>query len=177
MFSSSVFLTVQHAYARRAEHFVRRERQEVAIQIPHIDRHVRHACAPSTRISAPASCASFAASATGLIVPSTLDMCVIARDPRAIGERVLDVAGSTMPSSSKCDVAQLRSALGGDEMPRHDIAVVLHTSNENLVPGGNILTTPGVRHQVDRLGRIPREMISRVEGRADERATFWRVPS
>ena len=38
-----VALAVQHADARRAQHLVRREREEVAVEVLHVDRHVRHA--------------------------------------------------------------------------------------------------------------------------------------
>ena len=37
-------------------------------------------------------------------------------------------------------------------MPRHDVGVVLHDRNDDLVALADIRLTPGRRHQVDRLG-------------------------
>ena len=55
------------------------------------------------------------------------------------------------------DVAQDGAALLGDELPGDHVAVVLDDADDDLVAGLEEAPSPGVRDEVDPLGRVARE--------------------
>jgi hypothetical protein len=52
------------------------------------------------------------------------------------------------------DVVERRPYLLAEELPRHDVRVVLHLRDEHPVALSDIATTPRVRDEVDRLGHV-----------------------
>ena len=54
-------------------------------------------------------------------------------------------------------VAQLGAPLLGQELPRHDVGVVLHLGEHDPIPGADVGAAPRVGDQVDRLGDVLRE--------------------
>ena len=58
---------------------------------------------------------------------------------------------SSRPSSSTGDEDQLHTLALAQEMPRHDVGVVLHLAEQDLVAGPEV-AAEGRGHQVDRLG-------------------------
>ena len=71
-----ILLAVEHADARRGEHLVPREHEEVGVELLHVDPHVRDRlravdAAPSRRRGAPSRPSAFA----GVTVPSAFETC------------------------------------------------------------------------------------------------------
>ena len=52
------------------------------------------------------------------------------------------------------DPPQLDAALGRQDLPRHDVGVVLHVREHDRIALAQVGACPRVRHQVDRLGRV-----------------------
>ena len=66
------------------------------------------------------------------------------------------------------DDAQRRALLGTQHVPRHDVRVVLDGRDQDLVARADVGAAPGLSHEVDALGGVPREdQLARL-GRADE---------
>ena len=57
-----------------------------------------------------------------------------------------------------------------EQLPRHDVRVVLHRRDEHLVAGADVGVAPGARDQVDALGGVAREDDLAHRPRVDERA-------
>ena len=53
--------------------------------------------------------------------------------------------------------AKLRADSFGQELPRHEVAVVLHLGEQNHIAGAKKFSAPGLRHEVDALRRSARE--------------------
>ena len=49
--------------------------------------------------------------------------------------------------------AQLGALLGAQHLPRHDVGVVLEVGDDHLVAVADVAPAPGLRDEVDRLGR------------------------
>src|SRR5829696_8136203 len=86
---------------------------------------------PSTSTGMPRACASFTTSLTGTMVPSAF---VIDRRPFDHGAMAL-----------------------AQEVPGHDVGVMLHDGDHDLVAGLDVGLAPGRRHEVDRLGGVAGE--------------------
>ena len=54
-------------------------------------------------------------------------------------------------------VSELRAGALGQQLPRHDVAVVLHLGEQDHVAGLDVLRAPGLRDEVDALGGAARE--------------------
>ena len=107
----------------------------------------------STHTSAPAAWAASARWRTGVRVPVTLEAAV----------RASSLAPSSRRSSSdevqlgvlgERDPADLEPALGRQDLPRHDVGVMLQHGEHDGVPVAQVGTAPRARHQVDRLGGV-----------------------
>jgi len=62
----------------------------------------------------------------------------------------------------------------GEDLPRHDVAVVLQVGEDDEIPGSDVRATPGVRDEVDRLGGVLGEhrlLDSRTQPGRDRRAS------
>ena len=126
-------LAVEHADAGRAVELVAGEDIEVAVEVLHVDVEVHRALAPSTSTGMPRACASRTTSFTGTTVPSTFDMWVIAT--------ILVRGVSSFSNSSMQEIAVVvdrrpfehRALALAQEMPGHDVGVVLHDREHDLV--------------------------------------------
>ena len=114
-------------------------------------------CAPSTSSSAPADRAISAISAIGLIVPSTFDMCVTLTSFVRAPMSARSESRSSRPSASIVRVAQRRARAPRQQLPGHDVRVVLHQREDDLVALAQVGVAPGARHEVDRLRRVAGE--------------------
>ena len=72
------------------------------------------------------------------------------------------------------DVAEARAGAGRDVLPRDEVRVVLQLGDDDEVAGAEVVEAPGVRDEVERLGRVPGEddllLARRVEERGDRAA-------
>ena len=110
----------------------------------------------STSTSAPAACAASASGRMSLIVPSTFDIALTARS-LAPSRSAVEVAQVEAVVGGERDPAQLDAALGGEDVPRHDVGVVLHVREHDGVALAQVGARPRVRDEVDRLGRVADE--------------------
>jgi hypothetical protein len=55
------------------------------------------------------------------------------------------------------DRRERRADLLAEQVPRHEVGVVLHLRHDDGVAGTDVRATPRVRDEVDRLGRVLRE--------------------
>ncbi len=110
-------------------------------------------CAASTSTSAPAACARGTIVSSGTIEPIVLETWVSATSltPRSSASRS---SSTSVPSARGGDEAQLGAGLGGQQLPRHEVGVVLELAGEDRVAGVQVLQAPRERDQVDRLGRV-----------------------
>src|SRR3954447_24002789 len=112
-------------------------------------------CAPSTTVRTPAARARAAISATGLIVPSTLEMCAKATtftSPRGSSAARWSggggAAGGAPPPARggavvvDLQVAQGRARLAAEQLPRHEVGVVLHLGDEHHVARSDVVAAP-----------------------------------
>ena len=150
---------IEHADAGRAAHFVAGEREEIATDLLHIQRTMCPAlCAASTSVVTPSLRARAQSSATGLIVPSELEMCVKANSFTSRGEQLIQPAQIEQAVvAGHRQISELRAGAFGQQLPRHDVAVMLHFREQDFVAGFDVLAAPGLRDQVDAFGRAARE--------------------
>ena len=88
---------------------------------------------PSTSTGMPRACASFTTSLTGTMVPSAFDIWVIATSLVAVGQQLLEFLDQEIAF-----VVDRRPFDDGamtlpQEMPGHDVGVVLHDRDHDLV--------------------------------------------
>jgi hypothetical protein len=170
-------LAVEHADAGRAVHLVPREGVEVAAERLHVHRHVRHAaCAPSMRTGTPRRVGQARRSrATGLMVPSAFETCVTRRASSA--GRAAPRNSSIIERAGIVDRrhAQPRALSLAEHLPRHDVRVVLHLGDEDLVARADGAAPERLRHQVDALGGAAREDDLAGLGAFRKRATVCRA--
>ena len=74
-----------------------------------------------------------------------------------LGEHRVELVERQLVRVGEREVAQLRAGLLAEDLPRHDVRVVLHLRDEHLVALADVLAAPRVGHEVDRLGGVARE--------------------
>ena len=121
----------------------------------------------STIATAPWACAASASWRTGLIVPSTFDMAVKPNALAPSSSRSRSVR-SSRPSGGERHPAQLDAALGGEDVPRHDVGVVLHLGEHDDVALAQVRAAPRVGDEVEPLGGVLREDHLALARRVDE---------
>ena len=160
---------VKDADARHPGHLVPGERQEIAAERLHVDRHVPdrlrgvHHChgADPLRPRAELGHGIDRAERVGNMGEG-VELDLGREQPVELGEVELAV----VPGHR--DVAELRARARGDELPGHEVAVVLHLRQEDDVARLEIGTAPARGHQVDRLGRAAGENDFLGSGGVDE---------
>ena len=101
-----------------------------------------------------------AISATGLIVPSTLETWATAT---SFGPRASSASSSSEQEALVVDrhVGQLGARALREQLPRHEVGVVLHLRDDDQVARAHVGAAPRVGDEVDRLGRVAGEDRSR----------------
>ena len=151
-------LRPQCADAGGAEHLVSGERHEIGADRPDVDRKVGHALRridqhPRSRlVRHPGE------------VGDRIDGAEHVRDVRhsgelraAVGEEARIGVAIELAVIVHRNEAQLDAALGRQQLPRHQVRVMLHLGEHHGVAGHQVRARPGVRDQVDRLGRVAGE--------------------
>ena len=126
-------LAVEHADAGRPVELVAGEGVEVAVEVLHVDVEMHRALAPSTSTGMPRACASRTTSFTGTIVPSTFDMWVIATILVRGVEQLLELVEEEIAVVVDRRPFDHRALALAQEMPRHDVGMVLHDREHDLV--------------------------------------------
>ena len=96
-------------------------------------------------------------SPTGLIVPSELDTWMIATSRVRASSSASNASSRARRASVDRHDAQRRAGLLAQQLPRHDVRVVLHLRDEDLVAGLQIRAAAALRDEVDALGGAARE--------------------
>ena len=112
---------------------------------------------PSTSTGMPRACAMRMISLTGTTVPSTFDMCVMAT---ILVRGLISCSNSSSrnsPSSDDRRPLQHRALALAQEVPRHDVGVVLHDREHDLVALADLRAAEGLRDEVDGLGGVAGE--------------------
>ena len=107
----------------------------------------------STTAMAPAAWAAAASRSTGVSVPSTFDM---AAKPTTLAPstQAVEVGEVEVAVGADRDPAQLDAELGGEQVPRDDVGVVLELGEHDGVAGPEVGAAPGLGHEVERLGGV-----------------------
>ena len=114
-------------------------------------------CAASTSVSAPTARAFSQSSATGLIVPSELETWVKAKSFTSGVSNDGSCSSASVPSSrtgTKRSRAPVRSR---QQLPRHEVAVMLHFGEQDHVARAKKFSAPRLRDEIDALGRAAGE--------------------
>ncbi len=160
-------LAVEHANASGAVEFVPRECVEIAIQCLHIDFEVRHGLGPIDQYRNAPGMRQFDQ------VPHRVDR---AKGVGEMGHCNQPGAGAKQAleffQQQFARVVDRRHPQDGTralarQLPRHDIGMVLHRADQDLVAGPQALSVTG-RHQVDRLRGATHEHDLLAPGRMDQ---------
>src|SRR5207245_2945344 len=147
--------SVQDAGACRAEHLVAAEGIEVASQCPDVHRLVRRALRSVDQYGR-----------AGLLcggdhVASRVDGAhrvahQVERDQlRTALQKVCKLVLPQLALLVDVDVLDVGASLGGQDLPGHDVGVVVEDRQHDEVALRDVLATPRVGDQVDRFGRAP----------------------
>ena len=109
-------------------------------------------------------------------MPRAFDMPVTLRS-RALGQQRPQLGEVEQPVVGERDVAQGRARHLGGHLPRHDVRVVLHLGEQDLVALTEVLATPALGDEVRRLGRASGEHDRLGLGCAEEPGHDARAPS
>ena len=69
-------------------------------------------------------------------------------------EQRVDVVQHQTPLGINGDGAQYGTSALGNELPRHDVGVMLHLAQQNHITGLQITPTPSLGHQINGFGGI-----------------------
>jgi hypothetical protein len=88
---------------------------------------------------------------TGLIVPSAFDTC--AKAAIFVRDESMPLEGAEVHLARVVDRRDLEHGLVlfAQQLPRHDVGVVLEPRDQHLVAGADVAAAVALRHQVDRL--------------------------
>ena len=116
------------------------------------------ACAASTTMIAPCSCAQAESFSTGLIVPSAFETRPVATTftlpPRADLVEPVEV---DLAAVGDREHRELGARAARDVLPRDEVGVVLELRDDDEVAWPEVREAPGVGDEVDRLGRVAGE--------------------
>ncbi len=161
-------LAVQPARGGRAEHLVPADREEVAVELGDVHRHVRNQLRPvhehqgADRVRCLHELLQRRQRAEGVRHPGDRE------ELGPLGQERAQLRKVEQPVVGQRHVPQDRPRVPRGQLPRNDVGVVLHVREEDLVAFPHEPARPRVRHEVGRLGRAPREDDRLGLRRADE---------
>ena len=150
-------LAVEPARRRRSEHLVPAEAQEIHIQLLHVDPMVRrelrgiHAHDRADRVGGLDQLLQRGDRA------QRVRHARHRQDLRALGQERSQVREIQLTVVRQRDVAERGPGDGRGHLPRHDVRVMLHLRDEDLVALVQELPSPALRHEVEGFGDAPRE--------------------
>ena len=150
-------LAVDDADARRREHLVPGEHEEVGVERLHVGAHVRH------RLRAVDEHQRAVAMGDGDHLARRRHRAERVRDlrqrddARLRPEQLLVFVEHHVAAVVDRRDAQLRAGLEAELLPGHDIGVVLEPGDDDLVARLHIAPAPALRDEVDPLGRAAHE--------------------
>jgi hypothetical protein len=146
-------LAPQNADAGRPEHLVAGKRIEVAAKLRDVHAHVRNRLRPVEQDGDAARVRELH-DALDRVDGSDAVGDVHHRDEaRPVGQSRLECGLIEHTALVEGHDLQLDAGLIADELPGHDVGVVLHGGEYDLVAGVDPRPEPRLRHQVDRFGR------------------------
>ena len=91
------------------------------------------------------------------MVPSAFDICVIATSLVRVGQQLFELVDQEIAFVVDRRPFDDGAMAFPEEMPGHDVGMVLHDREHDLVAGLDVRLAPGRRHEVDRLGGVAGE--------------------
>ena len=171
-------LAVEHADAGRPVELVTGEDVEIAAEVLHVDVEMDGGLRAVDSTGMPRACARRTTSFTGTRVPSMFDMWVIATILVRGESSFSNSSMRKLPSSSTGAHLMHRALALAQEMPGHDVGMVLHDREHDLVARLDALAAERVGDQVDRLGGVAGEDdLLRCAAALRKARTFSRAPS
>ena len=163
-----VIFAVEDTDPHRRKHLVSRECEEVRVHRLHIHRNVRHALRAVHDDDRPDRMG--AVGNRTYIVDETEHIRYMCHGDnlRLFRDLLRDIRRREVPVLRKVDVLQHRTARLCNELPRHDVAVMLRDRDDDLIALADIRTPIAVRDEVQCLRRILREDDLLGTRRADE---------
>ena len=141
----------------RAAHFVAGERQKIAAEFAHVEREVAGALRRINQRSDPGQPRPGAEFGGGIDRAERVRDVNEGENFHRAGEEFVKVRQIEESIGSHRDEAQACAFAFGQELPRHEVAVMLHLGEENDVARAHMGVAPGAGHQVDALGRAAGE--------------------
>src|SRR5579863_8697364 len=159
---------VEHADSRRAVNLVPGENVEVDTEIAHVDIEVHR----SLRTIDEHRNAPLVGDFDDLLDrgrgPEDVRHLRYRDDFRSTAQRPLERLERKRAVVAHVDPAQNRAPAFTMEMPGHDVGVMLHHAQHNLVAGADVREAKARRNEIDRLGRRSRENDLLVRSRVDK---------
>ena len=114
-------------------------------------------CAASTTMIAPWPCAQAASRSTGLTVPSEFETRFAATTFTVARRELVEAVEPELAVVVDRQHPEVGARALGDVLPGHEVRVVLELGHEHDVARAEVVETPGVGDEVDRLGRAAGE--------------------
>ena len=146
----------QHADPGWPAHLVAGEGVEVDPEILDVDRHVGHRLGAVHQDESAGSVRRIGDRLDGIDRPQGVRLV---RDGEQANAVELSLERVQLQQSVVIDTEELqpRRYLAGQELPGHEVAVVLHLSQQDAITRADVGPAPAEANQVDRLGGIPGE--------------------
>ena len=147
----------QPAGAHRREHLVAGESVEVGAELPDVHPPVRGALRPVHDHEGPARVGGPGDLGDRVDRAERVAHVHEGHDLRPRGDQAIEAGQNQPPLVVEGDVPQAGAALLREQLPGHEVAVVLHLGEEDLVAPSDVAPAPGVRHEVEGLGDVAGE--------------------
>ena len=144
---------VQHADTGRSEHLVPGEREEVAVQRLDVHRQVRRGLGPVHHGDDAVLARARHHPAHRIDRAERVGEVRHGQQPGAIGQQPVERGQVELAGVRDRHRADDRARLSRDELPGHDVGVVLHAGDQDLVARAELAPAPALRDEVDAFGR------------------------
>ncbi len=148
----------KHADARRPANFVAGKNQKIAADLLHVQRQMPGALGGVHQRGHAQLARAFAQFRHGIHRSQRIGDVREREQFHVPGEQSIQLAQIQQALvAGDRQINQLRARAFREQLPRHEVAVVLHFREQNLVAGLDVLAAPRLRHEIDALGRAARE--------------------
>src|SRR5260370_24997391 len=128
------------------------EREEIAADLLHVERTMARALRRIDEYEDAAPAGAFAVFGDGIDRPERIGNVSPRQQLHVAGEELLEPAEIQQPALTvDREESELRASAFGQELPRHDVAVVLHLGEQDFVAALDELVAPRRGDEVDPL--------------------------
>ena len=147
----------EEAHARRAAELVGAADQEVGAQVFDVDRQVRKALAGIHQHQGASGMGQVGHRTDRVEAAQGVADLHQAHQPGALVDLAAQVLEIQFTAACQAGVAQDAAGAVRQQLPGHEVAVVLHHRQQHLIAGAEVRFPPAAGHQVDGLTRIAGE--------------------